>query len=92
MHARCYDRPCLSPHLLEAVDGAVVLDCLAGRHHHPPAHGVNGVGGQASTDGDAPTQQEAGQEVVLQGDITCSSKGSSTKKNQKQNQQALGGC
>lgn len=54
------------PHLLEAVDGALVLDSLAGCHHHAPAHSVNGVGGQAGSDGDTPTQHEGGQEVVLQ--------------------------
>lgn len=52
-------------HLLEAVNGALVLDGLAGGHHHAPTDSVNGVGGQTGSNGDTPTQHEGGQEVVL---------------------------
>lgn len=66
-HTQRPDRctPHKPPHLLEAVDGALVLDCLSRCHHHAPTHSVNGVGGQAGTNGDTPAQQEGSQEVVL---------------------------
>merc|ERR1719476_601855 len=38
--------------------GALVLDSAAGGHHHPPPDGVDGVGHQASRDGDSPSQEE----------------------------------
>merc|ERR1719412_688169 len=42
----------------EAVHGALVLDSTPGGHHHPPPDGVDGVGHQASRDGDSPAEQE----------------------------------
>jgi len=41
-----------------AVNGALVLDTAARGHHHAPPDGVNGVGHEASSDGDSPAQQE----------------------------------
>merc|ERR1719370_451032 len=42
----------------EAVHGALVLDATAGGHHHPPPHGVNGVGHESSSDSDSPSEEE----------------------------------
>ena len=42
----------------EAVHGALVLDSTTGGHHHPPPDGVDGVGHEASGDGDGPAKQE----------------------------------
>merc|ERR1740116_20 len=44
--------------LEEAVHGALVLDATAGGHHHPPPHGVNGVGHEPSSDSDSPSEEE----------------------------------
>merc|ERR1719209_490066 len=44
--------------LQEAVHGALVLGTTAGGHHHPPSHGINGVGHESSSDGDSPSQEE----------------------------------
>ena len=43
---------------LEAGPGTWILDCLAGRHHHPPFNGVQWVGGYAGHDGDQPTEEK----------------------------------
>jgi hypothetical protein len=44
--------------LLRAVDGTVVLDGAAGRHHHASSDGVDWVGHEAGHDGDAPAEEE----------------------------------
>ncbi len=56
----------LGDDLSEGVHGGLVLDGLAGRHHHATTHSVDGVGGEAGHDGDGPAQQEGRQEVALQ--------------------------
>merc|ERR1711997_383311 len=41
--------------LREAVQGPLVLDATPGGHHHPPPDSVDGIGHQASSDGDSPS-------------------------------------
>lgn len=48
-----------------AVERSVVLDGLAGCHHHSSSDGVDGVGGETGSDGDEPSDGEVGEEVVL---------------------------
>lgn len=50
----------------EGVGRAPVLDGLTGGHHHATTHSVEGVGGQTGSDGDTPTEEEGGQEGVLE--------------------------
>merc|ERR1719427_1803506 len=42
----------------EAINGSLVLDSTTGGHHHPPPDGVDGVGHEASGDGDSPAKEE----------------------------------
>merc|ERR1719273_1522320 len=42
----------------EAVHGALVLDATAGSRHHPPPHGVDGVGHETSGDSNGPSEEE----------------------------------
>lgn len=53
--------------LPEAVPAAVVLDLLAGSHHHPPLDGVDGVGRQTGSDGHGPTQQKVVHPILVVG-------------------------
>ena len=45
-----------------AIDGAVILDGGTRGHHHTSTNGVNGVGHEAGSNGDTPTQQEGKQD------------------------------
>ncbi|TRY75429.1 hypothetical protein TCAL_00707 [Tigriopus californicus] len=45
-------------YLLKAIYTAVVFNLFAGCHHHPPFHGVDGIGHQARGNGHAPSQEE----------------------------------
>merc|ERR1719338_18318 len=44
--------------LHSAVDGALVLGTTTRGHHHPPPDCVNGVGHQAGSNGDSPSEEE----------------------------------
>lgn len=50
--------------LLEGIERALVLDGLTRGHHHAAADGVKRVRGDTGTSGDAPTEEERGEEVV----------------------------
>lgn len=52
--------------LLGGIERVLVLDGLTRRHHHPTADGVERVRGDTGTGGDAPTEDERGEEVVLE--------------------------
>lgn len=56
----------LGDDLLGGIERVLVLDGLTRRHHHPAADGVEGVRGDTGTGGDAPTEDERGEEVVLE--------------------------
>lgn len=56
----------LGDDLAGSIEGALVLDGLTRGHHHPAADGVKGVRGNTGTGGDAPTEDERGEEVVLE--------------------------
>jgi len=49
------------------IERALVLDGLTGSHHHTTTNSVERVGCNTSTGGDTPTEEEGGQEVVLEG-------------------------
>lgn len=53
--------------LTSAVDRRLVLDGLTRSHHHTTTDGVQRVRRNTGTSGHRPTQQERGNEVVLQG-------------------------
>ena len=55
----------LGDDLAGSVHGTVVLDGLTGGHHHAATDGVQRVRGNTGTSGDAPTESERGEEVVL---------------------------
>ncbi len=57
----------LGNNLLEGIDGALVLDGLTRGHHHATTDGIKGVRGDTGTSGDAPTEEERGEEVVGEG-------------------------
>ena len=45
-------------HLTEAIERSVVLDSTTRGHHHPPPDGVNGIGHEAGSDSNGPSQEE----------------------------------
>ena len=53
--------------LCSAVESRGVLDCGTRGHHHATTDGVNGVRGHSSEVGDTPSEDEGGEEVILQG-------------------------
>ena len=57
----------LGNNLVEGIEGALVLDGLTRGHHHATTDGIKGVRGDTGTSGDAPTEEERGEEVVGEG-------------------------
>jgi len=56
----------LGDDLLEGIHGALVLDGLTRGHHHATTDSVKGIRSDTSTSGDAPTEGERSEEVVLE--------------------------
>ena len=56
-----------SNNLAGGIEGVLVLDSLTRGHHHATTDGVKRVGSDTGTGGDAPTEEEVGEEVALHG-------------------------
>lgn len=56
----------LGDDLAGSIQGTVVLDGLTGGHHHTTSDSVKRVRGDTGSGGDTPTEDERGEEVVLE--------------------------